>query len=208
MIWSDHQVHLKKRRMQLIKHNIKTSNLEFLQQNTPTVDQPGAGYLHVSWGFMSTWGDGVDGLLFKLLLWVIVRLMDILLPSRIILLNQKLCHLLGVMGSLCQLFTVYHACASSAPIYSCPCCPHFVLLASWTWNVNSRYESLSIGFALTVESTTHQPEMRMPKMEVTRLSDPMSMVPVFNELQPQQLNKPMICKCQKIKKRMGTRVGP
>ena len=34
--------------------------------------------------------------------------------------------------------------------------------------------------------------MRMLKMEVTRLRDPMSRVPVFKEPQPQQLDKPMI----------------
>ena len=37
---------------------------------------------------------------------------------------------------------------------------------------------------LTLESVRHQVETKTPKMEVTRLSDPMSRVPVFKEPQP------------------------
>ena len=37
---------------------------------------------------------------------------------------------------------------------------------------------------LTLESAIHQVETRAPKMEVTRLREPMSRVPVFKELQP------------------------
>ena len=41
--------------------------------------------------------------------------------------------------------------------------------------------------------------MRMPKIAVTRLRDPMSMVPVFKEPQPQQLDKPMIFESGNLK---------
>ena len=51
---------------------------------------------------------------------------------------------------------------------------------------------------LTLESTTHQLEIRMPKMEVSRLSKPMSKVPVFREPHPQQLDRGMIPKSENL----------
>ena len=57
---------------------------------------------------------------------------------------------------------------------------------------------------LTLESVRHQVETKTPKMEVTRLSDPMSRVPVFKEPQPrvmidksENLNK-MVQVCPRI----------
>ena len=40
--------------------------------------------------------------------------------------------------------------------------------------------------------------MRMPKMEVSRLSKPMSKVPVFREPHPQQLDRGMIPKSENL----------
>ena len=47
-------------------------------------------------------------------------------------------------------------------------------------------ETLLLGemIELTFEWVTHQVEMRMPKIETTRLREPMSRVPVFKEPQP------------------------
>ena len=42
---------------------------------------------------------------------------------------------------------------------------------------------------LTLESVRHQVEMRTPKMEVTRLREPMSRAPVFKEPQPQKFDR-------------------
>ena len=42
---------------------------------------------------------------------------------------------------------------------------------------------------LTLESVRHQVEMRTPKMEVTRLREPMSRAPVFKEMQPQKFDR-------------------
>ena len=42
--------------------------------------------------------------------------------------------------------------------------------------------------ALTLDPATHQTEKKMPKIEPTRLSEPMIMVPVFKEPQKQQFD--------------------
>ena len=42
--------------------------------------------------------------------------------------------------------------------------------------------------ALTLDPATHQTETKMPRIEETRLREPMIMVPVFKEPQKQQLD--------------------